>query len=404
MIMINVLIVEDEYLARMFLSNLIKWEENGMKLIGCAKDGVEALEIMNKENVHIVISDLKMPKMNGIELLRELNSIGFAGKFIVMSNYNEFQDVKMAMKQGAYDYILKVTATEQEVLEVLRKVIKELKVNSHELTEEDIEKYSDELTTIHEYITEVLHSNKEWSIDEEFENKWISSVTMAYVRISKMNVESLEKEYKIHQYISNIMYSFSNLIEAESIVLVDLSRNEFAIIILNREEKIANIEILLSKIKKNIKNYLDVEVELAKTKVFSSVKETREYIKEIQMEQSFMLQKSFSSYRDEVKVIIDYIDENLTSKVTLTDIANLVNMNKSYISRLFKEETSMTLSEYITYRKIDRAVILMKNPKLKIKEIAFEVGIPDPLYFSRIFTKVQGKTPSEFREQYLNRA
>ena len=402
--MINVLIVEDEYLARMFLSNLIKWEENGMKLIGCAKDGVEALEIMNKENVHIVISDLKMPKMNGIELLRELNSIGFAGKFIVMSNYNEFQDVKMAMKQGAYDYILKVTATEQEVLEVLRKVIKELKVNSHELTEEDIEKYSDELTTIHEYITEVLHSNKEWSIDEEFENKWISSVTMAYVRISKMNVESLEKEYKIHQYISNIMYSFSNLIEAESIVLVDLSRNEFAIIILNREEKIANIEILLSKIKKNIKNYLDVEVELAKTKVFSSVKETREYIKEIQMEQSFMLQKSFSSYRDEVKVIIDYIDENLTSKVTLTDIANLVNMNKSYISRLFKEETSMTLSEYITYRKIDRAVILMKNPKLKIKEIAFEVGIPDPLYFSRIFTKVQGKTPSEFREQYLNRA
>ncbi len=61
----KVLIVEDEYLTRTFLSSIINWEEENMTLIGVAKDGLDALNIIEKENIDILITDLKMPKMDG---------------------------------------------------------------------------------------------------------------------------------------------------------------------------------------------------------------------------------------------------------------------------------------------------------------------------------------------------
>ena len=85
----RVLVVEDEYITRNFLSSIINWQEYDMNLIGLAKDGIEALNIIEKENIDVVITDLKMPKMDGNTLIKNLKEKNFMGKIIVLSNYDD---------------------------------------------------------------------------------------------------------------------------------------------------------------------------------------------------------------------------------------------------------------------------------------------------------------------------
>ena len=94
-----------------------------------------------------------------------------------------------------------------------------------------------------------------------------------------------------------------------------------------------------------------------------------------------------------------YIEENLDKKLCLNDIAVSVHMNKSYISRMFKEKMGENLFDYINKRKIEKAKILIKNNVLRMYEIALSVGMEDTAYFSRVFKKYEGISPSEYQKE-----
>src|SRR5690606_14387987 len=88
--------------------------------VGEALNGKDALDRIIETAPDIVITDLNMPVMDGIELIRRLKQTGFKGEIIVLSNYNEFQMVKDAMKAGAADYVLKVTLNGDELVQLIR--------------------------------------------------------------------------------------------------------------------------------------------------------------------------------------------------------------------------------------------------------------------------------------------
>ena len=165
----RVLIAEDEYITRNFLSSIINWEEHDMTLVSLAKDGLEALNIIKKENIDIVITDLKMPKMDGNTLIKNLKEIKFKGKIIVLSNYDDFRSVKEAMKNGAYEYILKVTISKNELLEILEKARAEL-INSNKLIKgNNIVEISSEKLNVNEYLEMYLKGEVNITIDSNLE-------------------------------------------------------------------------------------------------------------------------------------------------------------------------------------------------------------------------------------------
>ena len=100
-----------------------------------------------------------------------------------------------------------------------------------------------------------------------------------------------------------------------------------------------------------------------------------------------------------IQDIEKYIEENLDKKLSLTDIAESIHMNKSYISRMFKEKTGENLFDYINKRKIEKAKQLIKNNELRMYEIALNVGMEDTAYFSRVFKKYEGISPSEYQKE-----
>ncbi len=94
-----------------------------------------------------------------------------------------------------------------------------------------------------------------------------------------------------------------------------------------------------------------------------------------------------------------YIDENFSQDLFLDDVSRYVNISPYYFSKLFKEEAGENFIEYLTRVRVRYAKELLKNPNLSIKEICVMSGYSDPSYFSRIFRKQEGVTPSEYRER-----
>jgi two-component system response regulator YesN len=99
-----------------------------------------------------------------------------------------------------------------------------------------------------------------------------------------------------------------------------------------------------------------------------------------------------------IKVITDYIELNYENQIKLNDLAELAHVNSSYLSRLIKKETGSTLTEIITKIRIEKAKDLLYFSNMKTYEIGIKVGIEDPAYFSQVFKKCTGLSPSEFKK------
>ena len=99
-----------------------------------------------------------------------------------------------------------------------------------------------------------------------------------------------------------------------------------------------------------------------------------------------------------IKQAITLINYDYTADLNLNSIASKLNVNASYLSTLFKQETNETLTEYVTRKRIEYATLLLNNSDLSISDIANFCGINDLQYFSKIFKKTVGHTPSEYKK------
>lgn len=152
----RILIVDDEILVRVALKTLIPWEQHGFGIIGEAANGVEALELLNREACHIILSDIRMPEMNGLDLMNHVRVKWPEIRFIILSNHNDFEYVQKALRLGAADYTLKLAYTPEELLDKCKRLQKSLYSEQQERSEKDkldyrikaLERKSAELTLL----------------------------------------------------------------------------------------------------------------------------------------------------------------------------------------------------------------------------------------------------------------
>lgn len=109
-----------------------------------------------------------------------------------------------------------------------------------------------------------------------------------------------------------------------------------------------------------------------------------------------------SSFRNEIKIIDAFIQDNIDKKISLTMLAKHLNRSENYLSRLFKSETGINTVTYINNKKMHRAKEFLANSQLSIKEIASSLGFDEPSYFNRIFNKIYGMNPTDYRKMLNN--
>lgn len=132
----TVLLVEDEAFVRRSIRKGMPWKENGFKVIEECGNGQEALEFIRNKQPDLVICDIMMPVMNGVELLAQVRRENLGTAFIMLTVMNDFEFIQQAMELGASGYVLKLYLTPEKMTEALTKVKRELERNLRLISQE----------------------------------------------------------------------------------------------------------------------------------------------------------------------------------------------------------------------------------------------------------------------------
>lgn len=341
--MYKVLLVDDERLTRENMSKTINWNRIGVELLGSCANGYEAIDWVLDNTPDIIITDIKMPKMTGIELIRIVKQLNEEVQFIVFSGYEEFEFIKEVMQEGVKYYLLK-PCSEEEIHKVLIKTIEEIEKN----------KVVNKLIRNEQLNYKKLIEDKLAALDNL---KNINSKNEQHLLLNQMIKDNFEKELTIQAYTKYTM----RYINMGFIGLIDLTTQ-----------------------------LTQMQEDFCKEQIVDLCQRTLEKIMIYERESEHFIEG-----------ILRYIEKNLdNSQLTLKGIAeNYIFMNVDYVSKSFIKYTGESFSKYITRKRVGKAQMLMESYKdMKICDVAESVGMGhNPRYFSRMFKKHTGYTPKEYR-------
>lgn len=398
----KILIVDDEIITIKMLKTLIDWEKLGLELIGYANDGVQAYDILKNQKVDIILSDIRMANMNGIELIKKVSNLYEDVKFILMSAYADFEYAKEAMQLGCSNYILK-PIDEIELEKTLRKVIEEIrgKEDKKRIVDSSIKKL--QLFELYKYmkfgknINSVLKDVNSYKID--FNNYYIVLIQQENSSMNDyMRVNSIELFH--HKYIEKLLDEI--IVENYKKNYVDfLFDDESCVLIVDR---VKDEEITLMC--KNIQNKFLQEIEI-KTKVFFSEKGKELSMLPIlheKLEKDILEKLDENTYEEKkyseaVEKCLKIIERDYDKNISLDEVTKEVAVSKNYFCHIFKKEMNMSIWNYLTKVRLEKAKELLRKSDMKSYEIAFKVGYDNPSYFSKIFKKIEKMTPNEYREK-----
>ncbi|MFB3162144.1 response regulator [Neobacillus sp. 179-J 1A1 HS] len=522
------LIVDDEKHVRDGIKILADWEQNGIREIYEAANGEEAIQLIKTIRPEIIFSDMKMPKMDGTQLLEWIKENQPSSKTIVVTGYDDYHYMRKAIHFGSTDYLLK--PIEPEILnQTLEKAVKEwMKEEADRQRKEISSLLINEMKPVYRdrKLTQLMNSDSlQKDLYKEF--GWLKQsrdYIAALVRVNGKTIEAFQADrdltyFTILNIINEIMkengsgIGFRYLSQKGEIVLIFWDKFEL-------------VEEIVVRIYKTLKNMLDISCPIAVGKVVQNSsklidsyhharkvllnrnilpdKRIRVYLSDIEaapslkslivyssdiemaiqtgeirafeelmgrieqditemeylsvrqvinLENEYMVisNKWFEHYNIPFKapedieervdlffdsngtfslekykkrkkreitiflkkvkkrtqqkgnnIITDiekYLQENFDRDVKLQEISDHFYISREYISRKFKQEFNENISDYIVRIRMEKAKSLLKNSQLKIYEIANMIGYQDDKYFRKVFKKVEGITPNEYRTE-----
>lgn len=279
----KIMIVDDELLVRVGIKSIVEWDEHGYQMVAEASNGKEALELIEKYRPDIVMTDLVMAPVDGFELIEECGRRFPEIKFIVLSSYNDMDNVKRAMKLGATDYVFKLKVTADSILSTLSEASKEIDSAARPFAADqpvsvrNIPAIKSRL--LHTIIDKSYISRKEIEkqIQElELNVNFSESFVMLYISIDDFAVKVLEGEIQGEQLLK---YSMANIVEevlAKSFLcdVYDYAEgNLIALLQKNRSDAdmAAEVRDVFSKIQEYMKRYLAISVSAALSHSYSDL-------------------------------------------------------------------------------------------------------------------------------------
>ena len=206
----KILIVDDEAIVRAGIRSLIDWEAHGYSLIGEASNGIQALDIAKKLVPDIVLVDIAMPEMDGLELIKNIARHVPSCAFIILSGYDEINYYKKAISLGVKEYILKSSANASEILQIVERVADEIrKERVFDSAENNDETYINKFTILSQFLNMVLKGK---ITDPELIRKKLESFNIK-LHTPEFHVLALFPPTGVNadKYCSRIQYAVSSL-------------------------------------------------------------------------------------------------------------------------------------------------------------------------------------------------
>ncbi len=392
--MYRIMVADDEPKVRRGLCNLVA--ESGLPLEICAQasTGQEALQHLISHQPDIVLLDICMPLMDGLEFLMEAKRLGIHRKFIILTGFDKFAFAQQSVALQAYAYLLK-PIDEAELIHYIRKAIDDL----------DSEK---QLEQQHNQVVTQLESNKTL-LRNTFLSSWIDGIltaqeleqglsfwaidlpTSPWVIVLKPDFERSEV---IHNQEKSLMVFGASNIAEELLKPCQVSicvKNDkgYSAIITRERPTAAQIEAL----KATALQSLQLIVNVVCRNIFSA--------DELPVAIEASLKEILVNTRKDpvIAQIQEYLSHHYKDQNTsLSDLSKALSVSKAQLARIFKSAFVTTYTNYLTEVRMRKAIDLMKFKNNKLSWIAIEVGYSNLHYFSYAFKKYTGQSPSAFRE------
>lgn len=361
----NVVIIDDEPWTREVVRSLGKWNEYGLQVVGEAADGEYGLELIRQVKPEIVITDIRMPHLNGLDLIRKLREDGNDSLVIFISGYDEFEYARTALALNASSYILKPIKEEELNDQLLKCKIALGKRNRKEKEQLFFvgnfisASWADDFYTIRNEIYEALRGQQK----DMLKDKFLGILAM----ITKCN----QKDNWIPQnHIVGIYYTLTNILSS----YINSCGYTIAEIFVDR-----NTSFVFSK-QSTLETMLQFLYELFLVGI--------DKLEELQRNKNKL----------DIDRITRYIDENYCKGITLEETASRFYVSKEYLSKLFKQRIGESFSEYVTSKRMEKAKELICDLKLPLKDVSEMIGYIDLAHFYKVFKKYYGKTPGVMRD------
>ena len=340
----------------------------------------------------MIITDLKMPGMDGLELIRILKEQGYPGEILVLSNYEDFDSVRSALLLGAADYLLKIKIQPDTLLSCLNKTVEKLKDRRPELFSETPQTKTENTGDL---LLEFFQGDTSFG-DFLLEHKdarlgfMENSCAVCYVTFEK--------------FLSNEAFSISgNLLRDMILDAVQgflqpyiLVLSDYSALVVFSQAELSGSEIKVEQLVKKLYNrftmYQSFAPDMPYQEALKNYEEARSVFREFSSNEGH--------YKADVAKTLEYMETNYMHRLTLSSISANVNLSSSYLCRIFKSEVGTSITNYLNNLRVRKAATLIKENTLSMKEISSMVGIDDQLYFSRLFKKCMGISPSEYGKKY----
>lgn len=526
----KVLIGDDEYWTREKLKKMIEWEEYNLELLEPAVDGEDVLRKIQENRPDILITDINMPYLNGVELLKILNEKYSDIITFVISGYEDFDYVKETFLAGSINYLVKPVSkidlvnALSKVLEIIiqrkskkqeeeRKEI-ELKKAASLMQDREFSRLLDkretpftpnitmnsnmdfagmtlmlikihnfkELTKQYNYDMNMLsytlkkkikdmiqsettlifnhiYRSNEFIVVNEKDNSTIENMSkkmlidFAKITDSPVSIVLSDHSYSIDSiyqaYVQTVALLMTRPFTRKSMIITskkqnmeseniknhfsDIQKNELINLLKSYKKQevkkfvfknigIANCENEqweYLEVKQTVKRVLNIVLEYMTmqaagvqeifemenlVEMFDNVIELldAEYLCElmeyaIDNAMSFIQEESADSIKCTIKQAALYIDKHYFEVLTLTSLSKQYNVESSYFSRVFRKEMGVNLMLYIAKTRIAHAKEYIQKGNANLTEIAFLVGYDDYTYFNKVFRKLEGKSPRDYK-------
>jgi len=363
--MYKVFFVDDEASMRTGIRDSIEWNDSGFILAGEAPDGEMALSLMQEIMPDILITDVRMPFMDGIELSREAKKVMPWIKIIILSGHDEFEYAKQAISIGVEDYLLK-PVTSAKLMETLGEIadridkerrsnVENLIASMQDISKRDLIPFSD--FTKLPVIEKLRYASK--TDVPRFVEDYLES----------FDITSNSSFIFIYYIFMDVLLSAAKIIEElDGDAKVVLSEYFTAGSLLGKDTGLDRIKTLLTSVLERVIDFRDAATG---SKYLGIISKAQEFVQK------------------------NYADKD----ISLHSVAREVNISPSHFSTVFSRETGETLISYLTRVRLEKAKELLKTTQMRTSDISYEVGYNDTHYFSYVFKKHTGMTPKEFRSK-----
>lgn len=392
----KVLIADDEPKIRQGLKNTL--ESFGLPIQVCAeaRNGLEALEKAGEYQPDILLVDICMPKLSGIEFLQKIRDLKLDCKVIIISGFNEFSYAQQVIPLGVSSYLLKPIPEDtlrNEVMKVTESLEKERKNrNYHDLMKRQITRNSP-------YLRDVFF--RSWLDGELSENEirvqmellgihFSDVVTMVVLSVhTDLSGNTIKSEEQEEVYKASMEKKIREILGKERQIYVFLNRIRDVVGIIDgycRETERIHEEI-----------YQEIN-EIAGGRCCVQIRNCAKEELPKNHEQLLNSARKIMECRPIVSQARKYIYSHYGEReLDLTQVAADIGCNPSYLSRIMKQELGISFKDYLTMMRIKQAIHLMHDSSFSLNQIAEKVGYSNQHYFSAAFKNVQGVSPSEYR-------